>query len=573
MFRYLRLIICFTLLCGVSVSMAKELPWNPAPFVYIAKDEYIGRVLQAFAASQGISVTIPETIRNKVSGRFYFTNPLDFLTLISKAYGITWYYDGNVLYFYPLGEIETTVIRLRFLEASDIYRTLEQLGVLDTRFAWKEVANENILHISGPPRYIQSVMAIIREIENNASKDMVMEVFRLKYAWAEDLKVNMRGQSMTLPGVASLLRSVTSMQDNRTTATQQEEIDEKRTVKKKTSLTRTENKVETISENKVENVRILADPRINAVIVWDVRERMSYYARTIEKLDVSVPLIEIQVAIVDINVEESSVLGTELGFSSNVSGGTGIGGSVGGGIAPGLRAGVENGLNSLTTIYKHGMFSLMARINALATRGVANVLSRPKILTLNNQEAIIENKNTFYVRVANQDNTDLYDVSYGTTVRVTPHIVEGSESSPAIKLRIEIEDGTNSDANGKIDGLPTITTSVVSTQAIVGNSNSLIIGGHYYERSSRSKNGLPYVQNILGIGNLFGKTTTRTQKAERLFIITPTIVDIKEAAEKDFPNVIHNTMDHKGIQEEIVGPGCGTRKIGRRGILKTVSVD
>ena len=570
---YIRTIICILIVCSLCITIGDAtpipIPWNSAPFSYKAKDTPIATLLRAFGASQGVAVIIPNSVRGNVTGGFYFTKPKEFLDLIQRIYGIVWYYDGKTIFFYTQSDYNTTLIRLRFITAPELKKSLEQLNILDTRFGWKEIAEDNLLQITGPPRYIAAIMGVIQEIENNASQDMVMEVFRLKNAWADDMEIQLGGKTVTLPGVATLLRSITSSKPNTGSVQNRPGATSPTAAQRRTNVVQQREQL-TPETTKEEHVRILADPRINAVIVWDARERMNYYATTISKLDVAVPLVEIQVAIVDINIDDSRSVGVDLGFSTNTSGNSSsIGGAIGSGNSSTGTIG-SSILPNLTTVYTKGFFTLMARINALEKRGVANILSRPKILTLNNQEAVIQNKNTFYVRVTNQENTDLFDVSYGTTVRVTPHIIDIPGSTPSIKMKIDIEDGAESSASGEINDLPTITTSVVSTQAIVGDTHSLIIGGHYYEKRSKTDEGVPGLKSIPYAGALFGTKSSRIQKAERLFIITPRIVDTKYVAEqnKNIPAIVTTTIDHKEITKELHSAGCTKTKGIRRGILK-----
>lgn len=569
---YTRTLVCIFLVCMLSITIGDAtpipIPWNSAPFSYKAKDTPIATLLRAFGSSQGIAVSVPNSVRGNVTGGFYFTKPKDFLELMQRVYGIVWYYDGKTVFFYTQSDYNTTLIRLRFITAPELKKSLEQLNILDTRFGWKEIAEDNLLQITGPPRYIAAIMGVIQEIENNASQDMVMEVFRLKNAWADDMDIQLGGKNVTLPGVATLLRSITSPKPSTGSVQTRTGATSSTTAQRRTNVLQ-QREALTPEATQEENVRILADPRINAVIVWDARERMNYYASTISKLDVAVPLVEIQVAIVDINIDDSRSVGVDLGFSTNTNNGSGVGGAVGSGNSSTGTIG-SSILPNLTTVYTKGLFTLMARLNAMEKRGVANILSRPKILTLNNQEAVIQNKNTFYVRVTNQENTDLFDVSYGTTVRVTPHIIDVPGSTPSIKMKIDIEDGAESSASGEINDLPTITTSVVSTQAIVGDTHSLIIGGHYYEKRSKTDEGVPGLKSIPYAGVLFGTKTSRVQKAERLFIITPRIVDTKYVAQQnnDIPEIVTTTIDHREIATELRSSGCTKTKGIRRGILK-----
>jgi type III secretion protein C len=138
-------------------------------------------------------------------------------------------------------------------------------------------------------------------------------------------------------------------------------------------------------------VHIEADPRMNAIIVRDLAERLPRYEQLIAALDVEPQTLEIEATIIDVNTDKARELGInwrwnndgrEASFSGSVP-------TIGpGGIASAVLGSA-------------GQF--LARIRALQTEGVARVVSSPQVVTLSNVEAVFDNSSTFFVRVAGRE--------------------------------------------------------------------------------------------------------------------------------------------------------------------------
>jgi type III secretion protein C len=163
----------------------------------------------------------------------------------------------------------------------------------------------------------------------------------------------------------------------------------------------------------------------------------------------------------------------------------------------------------------------MARIKLLEGKGNARIVSRPFILTQDNMGALIDLADTFYVQTTGERVATVTPISVGTTLRVTPRIVQvGGKRS--IQLVVDIEDGSIQDT--RIGTLPTVRRSVIGTQAVVGENESLLIGGLNSEQDTRQKDQVPVLGEIPGVGAFFSKTVASKQKSERMFLITPKIV-------------------------------------------------
>ena len=169
----------------------------------------------------------------------------------------------------------------------------------------------------------------------------------------------------------------------------------------------------------------------------------------------------------------------------------------------------------------------LARVNALQQRGDANLISRPRVLTTDNPEAVLQSTREFYVRVAGREATDLYNVSLGLVLRVTPTLVD-DEQGRRFKMQVRIEDG-NTNSGQLVDQIPVVNRNAISTQAVVGEGQSMLIGGYVVEERSNGNQGVPGLQNVPVLGWLFNQRTNVVRRSERMFMITPRLVSVNAA--------------------------------------------
>jgi type III secretion protein C len=316
---------------------------------------------------------------------------------------------------------------------------------------------------------------------------------------------------------------------------------------------------------------IMADVRRNAVVIRDIRENMASYKSAIERLDVPVRIIEISAAIVDLAIGTTRSLGLNS-IGVGVAGKGGIGASATG--RPDIivddnaiiNQGREN-LNDLTApilgrssdlasvadapnILASGVFGttqIMGSINALEQQNQARTLSRPTVLTLDNFGATISRQETFYVNSTGQYVSNLFNVSTGLSLQVIPHVtVEGSKER--IYLQVKIEDG-NLGAK-QVGSIPTVQQSTLTTQAIVKRSQSLLIGGLYLKVDKKQASGYPWLQRIPVLGYLFSVKGRVDDMVERIFVITPRIVEIDAKNLGDYSKYFQPaTLEQEALDE------------------------
>jgi type II secretory pathway component GspD/PulD (secretin) len=294
-----------------------------------------------------------------------------------------------------------------------------------------------------------------------------------------------------------------------------------------------------------------ADPRTNSVIVRDAPARMEQYEAIIRRLDQKPRLVELEVNIVEVNADDFSELGIDwraLGRRGSIEVG-------GGGTAnpvtqppnanpqpnPGNDpiASLGNIAGTVIGVVSGTRNQLFARITALEQAGKATMSAQPKVMTLNNVEAALSATSTFFVPVQGFQDAQLYDISAGTSLRITPSVVAGTTASGApgrdnVRMRIAIEDGSLT--NTKVNQLPVVQNTQVNTQSLVTDGSTLLIAGYAQERESRTQNGVPVLQHVPVLGNLFKSSDRNRTRVERLFMITPRVVDVQVAeAARDVP--------------------------------------
>lgn len=561
----------FLLLC-VWLCVLLSAPAGAASFRYSAEDTPLKDFLCAFATHAGKNCVVSDAVQGTVSGEFTFANPREFLSFVGRSKSVAAYTDASSMYFGTRAELKSEVIPLGQVGISGLTSALRQMGALDTQYPLRSGYNGMMVMVTAPQPYVDVIRSVADSLLQMAPPaPRATRVFKLKHAFADDITVSLGQSTKTIPGVASMLRRLVGTQDiegaNSTSNQDRSGKVNRRMGQGLSRQTGTQGVIPTqrdMEEQKsggaggtggagsfgapVANTgaRILADPRLNAVVVWDEEHLMPFYDKIIMELDKSVLLVEIRAAIADVNVSNMRQLGISLDYVTGparpgkmgVIGGmnTGTGGS-----PVDFGSTIGQGLN-VTTIFTNGIDTLMARIQALEEDGNASVLSRPTVLTSDNVEAVLENTKTFYVEVPGYQTVDLFDVTYGTVLRVTPQIVRQPDGKMLVKLIINIEDGVSTPptANSGLK-LPQVGKTTISTQAMVGDTQALVIGGYYYETKKVAVSGVPFLMNIPLLGYAFKTEEDMVGKQERLFIISPRIVDPQQIP--DLPPALSQSFE------------------------------
>ncbi|WP_257294392.1 type III secretion system outer membrane ring subunit SctC [Endozoicomonas sp. YOMI1] len=496
------------------------------PYAYFGNGDSLKEVLQNFAGSYYMPSIIAETVVGEVNGKIGPMTPVDFLDHLANIYGFIWYFDGHTLFVYDGSSSSQQIISLNYLPIKQLKKTLKKIGIWDGRFFWKEQPKEGLVFISGPPRYIELVsqtalLLDAKEGERQKSK-LTVRTFPLKYAWATDKSFSFRGQQLTVPGVATILTriikgggvaQVTRQGVPNPSVTPAESVSKSGEPAPKDGSESSAG--EQLNAGAVaDEVYINADPRLNAIIVHDLESKMPMYEELVASLDKPTSQIEISVSIIDINTQDLKALGVDWDNTDS---------------SRKTKLTFEPYPNdapspNYTTIVSSTLGSFNANLKLLADEGRVKIVSRPSILTLDNIEAILDNSSTFYVSVASNEDSELFPVTSGTVVQVTPRIVR-EEQGRRIHMSVNIQDGTGSQGTEDVGNkLPAVTNSSINTQAIISEQESLLIGGFYKEQDEEKLTKVPLLGDIPVLGHLFRAESKSKIKQVRLFLITPRII-------------------------------------------------
>ncbi|WP_390893997.1 type III secretion system outer membrane ring subunit SctC [Photorhabdus temperata] len=506
--------LCRSLLLSLSISsvmlssaFSQDLDWLPMPYDYLAKGESLRDVLVNFGANYDASVVVSDKVTDQVNGHFEQDGPQEFLQHLSSLYNLVWYYDGSVLYVFKNSEIQSRLLKLEQTNATELQQAMKRSGIWEPRFGWRPDAGNQLVYVSGPPRYLELVDQTASALEQQSllrsekTGALTVEIFPLKYASVTDRQIQYRDSNIEAPGIATILSRLLS-DANVTTVTGET--------------------ASTMGGNHSSRAVVQAEPSLNAIIVRDTPERMSMYAHLINALDKPSARIEVALSIVDINADNLSELGVDWQVGINTGPRHLIDITT-------TREKKEKGesigsaaLGSL--VDRRGLDYLLAKITLLESKGSAQVVSRPTLLTQENTQAVIDHNETYYVKVNGERVAELKSLTYGTMLRMTPRVIQIGDS-PEISLSLHIEDGNQKPNSSGLDGIPTISRTIVDTVARVGHGQSLLIGGIYRDEMSETQRKVPFLGDIPYLGVLFRSTTEQVRRSVRLFIIEPRLID------------------------------------------------
>lgn len=545
---------------GGTPAGGAEINWPVAPYSYISKGEPLRTMLLDFCSSNQLNPVISEKIEGPVNGQFLGFRPKDLFDHITTAYGLVWYYDGSILYLSRADEMISRVMRLSHVSMGKLLTVLKDLNIHDRRYPIKSVRSGNMMYVSGPPRYVELVeeTAKLLDVETGSIKKReTLRVFVLKNAWADDRTFYFMDREIRVPGVAAMLRNilaqggpldsraVSGVQDNPNTVPKLKGSGLASAGKPNAEETGAHPPGMAGREAKEPTGSVIqADTRLNAVMIRDSADKMDAYHRLIKMLDVPVGLVEIQAAIIDVNTENLHELGISWRFNTRH-------------LNSGFRA-TENhvvedqtldlaeGLSLVTSFGDAGKFFL-SQVEALQQEGKANILARPSVLTLDNQEAHLEHSQTFYVKVEGDEDVDLFKVTAGVVLKVTPHIIlKEDQNDWDIRLIVKIEDDSITDES--VDEIPVIQNSTVNTQAVVSKNQCLLIGGYSRESTRNLEHKVPVLGDIPLLGLLFRYAEEETSQSERFFFIRPRRISphaVQEAVPGEIP--IHEKISVQDI--------------------------
>ena len=292
---------------------------------------------------------------------------------------------------------------------------------------------------------------------------------------------------------------------------------------------------------------VVADDRTNAVIINDIPKTIPTIDRLLTQLDRKTQEVEIEARVVAATRQFARDIGTQLGFGWG-NGTTAIGGNAAagsspttaGGLTPGYitvpgsgsgstgssiplfsNLGVTSPSSGLTFFNGSNTVRIDAVLSMAESRGLLKVLSRPRVVTQNNIQALV--KQGVRVPIVTQAQlggppTVTY-VDAFLRLTVTPQIT----SENTIFLNVDVEN-TTPNFGQEVQGNPELITQQATTQVLVTDGGTVVIGGVIQTQNSINISQVPLLGNLPYLGNLFKHTQVNTSNQELIFFITPRII-------------------------------------------------
>jgi type IV pilus secretin PilQ/predicted competence protein len=300
---------------------------------------------------------------------------------------------------------------------------------------------------------------------------------------------------------------------------------------------------------------ILSDDRSNTLIIRDIPSVIPTIDNLRSQLDRKSQQVEIEARVVSASRSFAQDIGTQLAFATstgnNVFGGNdAVGASPifrpfipGVSTSPALINGqppVANGnaqatnvamplvtnlgagtpTSGMSYVFTSANFALDFMISAAESKGVGKLLSKPKVITQNNERATVKQGTKIPIQTTINNTISVQYIDAVLKLEVTPQITaEGTIFMDVVVENTQIDQGIP-----RIQGVPALDTQAAETKVTVADGGTVVIGGVIISSQRVDISEVPIVGNLPLIGNLFKRRNINTSSQELLFFLTPRIL-------------------------------------------------
>ena len=556
--------------------------WQDKTFTRNSFDEDIKDVLKAIARMNDTPITFGEGVTDTITMEFRDKPLRATFQQLTERYGLAYYWDADTLHVYKpdISKTKDVLVQLEHLEMDDVKSALQRFGLLkkEIRIVFDEPTNTILL--TGTEREINNIQEVIAVLEASVEKpDPAKPEIRhypLSYARVVNTEILIGRKTVTVKGVVSILTEVLHLtqlgekkdlvvsrqaESSRVITRQKGDIYKKVFLEeKKIPEEASETKKDLMSPLKsqaqlikrlidAEAGTIASDSRTNQIIIRDYPDKLDEYAKIIKVLDKPTKMVAISVHI----VEASKDFEREFGIGYAGTRESEDGNVPAGGTSEFARNNVEDSLgNNLnvenliplgaaaldltgyglagTFLYRAGDTTLAATLSAAETKGLGRIINKSTLLTMDNMQAIVDAKSTvtFKIESGGTDRVVESDsIEAGLLLEVTPHVIDGDKGKSMIELTINAERSSFNFLN-TTDGIPEKTSTNLTTQGVIHEGQTLVIGGVFESRYSVSETGVPCLMNVPYFGYLFKTTSAENPKTNILFFLTPQVFELDE---------------------------------------------
>ncbi len=306
-----------------------------------------------------------------------------------------------------------------------------------------------------------------------------------------------------------------------------------------------------VGELNKDNIKVLADKRINGIIIMARKSDIATIKSVITSMDVMLSQVLIETVVLEVGLGEGLEAGIDWVSQVSVKGNKGW--AVGGAGNAAARGMVENLLAEVTsnavsaasTLIQKGVayFTKIDRLNldlvvkASADDSRTKVLASPVIQTMDNKEATIKatelvylfnGKKAVYVGSEYTYEDDYVQKEIGITVTVTPRI--NAKGNVVMTVKQIFQDRGPDQVMSDGGKYATTTTREINADVIIDSGQTIILGGLVKKSQSSSKSGIPFLSTLPYIGWVFGSTVNKENRSELLVFLTPHVFATQDEA-------------------------------------------
>ncbi len=285
---------------------------------------------------------------------------------------------------------------------------------------------------------------------------------------------------------------------------------------------------------------ILYDDRSNQIIIRDIPSVIPVIDNLIRQLDRKSQQVEIEARVVSASRSFALDIGTQLGFAGQTTSGRSVlGGDSTVGVSnvsntppPFLTASGSSSLPLNTNLgaaaptsglflgHRSPNFAVDFFITAAEAKGVGKLLSKPKVITQNNEKATVKQGTKIPIQTTINNTISVQFIDAVLKLEVTPQITaEGTVFMDVLVENTQIDTGIP-----RVSGIPALNTESAETKVTVADGGTVVIGGIIISSQRTDIQQVPLVGSLPLIGHLFKRTSVTTTSQELMFFLTPRII-------------------------------------------------